>query len=105
MINPYLKDGVLLVTESLNDPENKFIEMTKTNELNFDIQSKLNAIRLGKYKDKEFQSNNALIDLLEIDTVNRIFTLNDFNTDNFRYLIKKEENEIFDEENFTENCC
>ena len=103
MINPYLKDGVLLVTESLNDPENKFIEMTKTNELNFDIQSKLNAIRLGKYNDKEYQTYNALIDMLEIDTVNRIFTLNDFNTDNFGYLIKKEENVIFDEENFAEN--
>ena len=103
MINPYLKDGVLLVTENLNDPENKFIEMTKTNELNFDIQSKLNAIRLGKYNDKEYQTYNALIDMLEIDTVNRIFTLNDFNTDNFGYLIKKEENVIFDEENFAEN--
>jgi hypothetical protein len=103
MINPYLKDGVLLVTENLNDPENKFIEMTKTNELNFDIQSKLNAIRLGKYNDKEYQTYNALIDMLEIDIVNRIFTLNDFNTDNFGYLIKKEENVIFDEENFAEN--
>ena len=104
MINPYLKDGVLLVSENLNEEENKFIEMAKTIEPEFiGIQAKLNDIRLGKYKDKEYQSYNALIDLLEIDTVNRIFTLNDFNTDNFGYLIKKEENEIFDEENFTEN--
>ena len=104
MINPYLKDGILLVSENLNNEENKFIEMAKTTEPDFiGIQAKLNDIRLGKYKDKEYQSNNALIDLLEIDTVNRIFTLNDFNTDNFGYLIKKEENEIFDEENFTEN--
>ena len=104
IINPYLKDGILLVTENLNDPENKFIEMAKTTEIAFiGVQSKLNEIRLGKYNDKEYQSYNALIDLLEIDTVNRIFTLNDFNTDNFGYLIKKEENVIFDEENFAEN--
>ena len=104
MINPYLKDGVLLVTENLNDSENKFIEMAETTELDFiDIQCKLNAIRLGKYNDKEYQTYNALIDMLEIDIVNRIFTLNDFNTDNFGYLIKKEENVIFDEENFAEN--
>ena len=32
MINPYLKDGVLLASENLNDGENKFIEMTKTTE-------------------------------------------------------------------------
>ena len=84
MINPYLKDGVLLVSENLNDPENKFIEMTKTTESDFFyIKSKLNAIRLGKYKDKECQSYNALIYLLEIDTFNRIFTSNDSNTDNF----------------------
>ena len=104
MINPYLKDGVLLVTENLNDSENKFIEMAKTTELDFiDIQSKLKAIRLGKYNEKEYQSYNALIDLLEIDTINRIFTLNDFNTDNFGYLIKKEENVNVDEEEFAEN--
>ena len=104
IINPYLKDGILLVTENLNDPENKFIEMAKTTEIAFiGVQSKLNEIRLGKYNDKEYQSYNALIDLLEIDTVNRIFTLNDFNTDNFGYLIKKEENVIVDEENFAEN--
>ena len=35
MINPYLKDGVFLVTENLNDPENKFIEMAKTTESDF----------------------------------------------------------------------
>ena len=104
IINPYLKDGILLVTENLNDPENKFIEMAKTTEIAFiGVQSKLNEIRLGKYNDKEYQSYNALIDLLEIDTVNRIFTLNDFNTDNFGYLIKKEENVVVDEENFAEN--
>ena len=104
MINPYLKDGILLVTENLNDPENKFIEMAKTMGLEFlNILVKLNDIRLGNYNDKKYQSYNALIDLLEIDTVNRIFTLNDFNTDNFGYLIKKEENVILDDENFAEN--
>ena len=104
MINPYLKDGILLVTENLNFPENKFIEMAKINDSDFlEIQLKLNAIRFGKYNDKEYQSYNALIDMLEIDIVNRIFTLNDFNTDNFGYLIKKEENFIFDNENFAEN--
>jgi hypothetical protein len=104
MINPYLKDGILLVTENLNDPENKFIEMAKTMDLEFlMILVKLNDIRLGNYNDKKYQSYNALIDLLEIDTVNRIFTLNDFNTNNFGYLIQKEENVIFDDENFAEN--
>ena len=104
MINPYLKDGILLVTENLNDQDNIFFEMAKANGEGFiDIQSKLNDIRLGKYSDKEYQSYNALIDLLEIDTVNRVFTLNDFNNGNFGYLIKKEEKLIFDEENFAEN--
>ena len=104
MVNPYLKDGVLLVTENLNDPEYKFIEMAKTIETEFiDIISILNKLRLGKLNDKEYQTYNALIDLLEIDTVNRIFTLNDFNTDNFGYLIKKEENANFDDENFAKN--
>ena len=104
MINPYLKDGILLVTENLNDQDNMFFEMAKANGEGFiDIQSKLNDIRLGKYSDKEYQSYNALIDLLEIDTVNRVFTLNDFNNGNFGYLIKKEEKLIFDEENFAEN--
>ena len=104
MINPYLKDGILLVTENLNDQDNIFFEMAKANGEGFiDIQSKLNDIRLGKYNDKEYQSYNALIDLLEIDTVNRVFTLNDFNNGNFGYLIKKEEKLIFDEENFAEN--
>ena len=103
MINPYLKDGVFLVTENLNDSENTFIEMSKTSKLdNFiDIISKLNNIRSGKYNDKEYESYNALIDLLEIDIVNRIFTLNDFNTDNFGYLIKKKEK--VDEKEFAEN--
>ena len=104
MINPYLKDGILLVTENLNDQDNIFFEMAKANGEGFiDIQSKLNDIRLGKYSDKKYQSYNALIDLLEIDTVNRVFTLNDFNNGNFGYLIKKEEKLIFDEENFAEN--
>jgi len=104
MINPYLKDGVFLVTENLNDSENIFIEMSKTNEIKFiDIQSKLNDIRLGKYNDKEYQSYIALIVLLEIDIVKIIFTLNDFNTDNFGYLIKIKENENDEEENFAEN--
>ena len=50
--------------------------MAKTTESDFiDIQSKLNAIRLGKYNEKEYQSYNALIDLLEIDTINRIFSI------------------------------
>ena len=40
---------------------------------------------------------------MEIDTVNRIFSLNDFNTDNFGYLIKKEENANFDDKNFAKN--
>ena len=103
IINPYLKDGVLLVTENLNDPENKFIEMAKTTGIDFiDIKSKLNVIRSGKYNDKEYQSYNALIDLLEIDTVNRIFTLNDFNSDNFGYL-EKNDNSEEREENFAEN--
>ena len=104
MVNPYLKDGILLVTENLNDHDNSFFEMSKTTGEGFiAIQFKLNDIRLGKYSDKEYQSYNALIDLLEIDTVNRVFTLNDFNTGNFGYLIKNEEKLIFDEENFAEN--
>ena len=108
MINPYLKDGVLLATENLNDSENEFIEMNKTNNLYFFyVKIKLNAIRLGNYNNKEYQSYNALIDLLEIDTVNRIFTLNDFNTDNFGFLKKKEENVIEENvivgEEFAEN--
>ena len=78
--------------------------MAKTMGLEFfNILVKLNDIRLGNYNDKKYQSYNALIDLLEIDTVNRIFTLNDFNTDNFGYLIKKEENVNVDEEEFAEN--
>ena len=35
MVNPYLKDSVLLVTENLNEPEYKFIEMVKTIETDF----------------------------------------------------------------------
>lgn len=101
IINPYLKDGILLVTENLNDEKNNFIEMSKTNKMKFiDIPSKLNAIRLGEYNDKEYQSYNVLIDLLEVDTINRIFTLNDFNTDNFGYLVKKNENNIINKKNF-----
>ena len=66
----------------------------------FEIQSKLNAIRFGKIKEKEYQAYNALGDLLEIDTVNRIISLNDFNTDNFGFLIKKEENNYFGRRRF-----
>ena len=104
IINPYLKDGILLVTENLNDENNNFIEMAKTNKMEFvDIPSKLNAIRLGEYNNKEYQSYKVLIDLLEVDTINRIFTLNDFNTDNFGYLLKKNENNIINKKNFANN--
>jgi len=102
MINPYLKDGIFLVTENLNGQGNIFIEMSKAIGPDYiEVQSKLNAIRLGKIKDKVYQAYNALVDLLEIDIVNRIFTLNDFNTDNFGFLMKKEENAI-SEEDFAE---
>ena len=78
--------------------------MAKTIETDFiDILSILNKLRLWKLYDKEYQIYNVLIALLEIDTVNRIFSLNDFNTDNFGYLIKKEENANFDDKNFAKN--
>ena len=103
MVNPYLKDGVLIVTENLNNTDNIFIEMSKTIGPDFiGIQSKLNDIRLGNYKDKEYQAYNILIDLLEIDVINRIFTLNDFNIDNFGYLMKKEEYDNMEIETLTE---
>ena len=95
LVNPYLKDGLYIITENLNEENKEFIEISKINyEEFFDVNVSLMKLRKGEYNDnKIYNSYNALVDLLEIDIINRIFTLNDFNADNFGFL-KEKENQI-----------
>ena len=72
MLNPYLKDGLFIVSEDLNSPDFEFIEMGKnSNGANAYIVTELMDLRLGS------------------------FTLNDFNTGNFGYLYNKKRNSGF----------
>lgn len=96
MLNPYLKDGLFIVSEDLNSPDFEFIEMGKnSNGANAYIVTELMDLRLGSTDIKDYQTFHALTDMLEIDTINRIFTLNDFNTGNFGYLYNKKRNSGF----------
>ena len=98
MVNPNIKDGLFIVTEDLNSPDYKFIEMGKLdNILNVYVMITLQNLRLGKTKRNEYESFNSVTRMLEVDTINRIFTLNDFNTGNVGYLQRNDE-EFDDEE-------
>ena len=96
MLNPYLKDGLFIVSEDLNSPDFEFIEMGKnSNGANAYIVTELMDLRLGSTDIKDYQTFHALTDMLEIDTINRIFTLNDFNTGNFGYLYDKRKDDDY----------
>ena len=96
MLNPYLKDGLFIVSEDLNSPDFEFIEMGKnSNGANAYIVTELTDLRFGSTDATKYQKFNAITDMLEIDTVNRIFTLNDFNTGNFGYLYDKRKDDDY----------
>ena len=92
LVNPYLKDGLYIISENLNDQNKEFIEISKFgNEEFYEVLEPLMKLIKGEYKDnKIYDSYNGLVDLLEIDIINRIFTLNDFNSDNFGILKEKQ---------------
>ena len=104
MLNPYLKDGLFIVSEDLNSPHCKFIEMGKIdNALDAYLMVALQNLRLGKTDISKYRSFNSVIRMLEVDTVNRVFTLNDFNTGNVGYLQTIDEEESDDEEDDDDN--
>ena len=99
MVNPYLKDGLFIITEDLNSQNYKFIEIGKLDmEIQVSIGRVLNHLRLGKINFDEYQSFRSVIRMLEIDTINRIFTLNDFNAGNIGLLQQVETEEDLEEE-------
>ncbi len=92
MLNPHLKDGLFIVSEDLNSSHCKFIEIGKMdNALDTYLMVALQNLRLGKTDVSEYSSFNSVMRMLEIDTVNRVFTLNDFNTGNVGYLQRVDE--------------
>ena len=96
MLNPHLKDGLFIVSEDLNSPDFEFIEMEKnSNGANAYIVTELMDLRFGSTNATKYQTFNAITDMLEVDTINRIFTLNDFNTGNFGYLYDKRKDDDY----------
>lgn len=87
IINPYLKDGLFIATEDINDETSGFVEMGKMDPvLEVVINNILIEMRNGELGPSEYCSFNALAGLLEIDTINRVFGLLDANDGNFGYL-------------------
>ena len=87
---PVLKDGFFIMTEDLSTPEKHFIEIGKMNrDLETIINAQLLNIQNGEIEQKTLQEFKALIGLLELDTINRIFKLHDSNDGNFGYLDTK----------------
>lgn len=87
IINPYLKDGLFIVTEDLNTQSESFIEMGKMDPvLEVVINNILIEMRNGDLEQSEYGVFNSLAGLLEIDTINRVFGLLDANDGNFGYL-------------------
>lgn len=88
---PVLKDGFFIITEDLSCFDKKFVEMGKINSA---LETRINGILLdvqsGEVNMDEYKDFNALIGLLELDTVNRIFRLHDSNDGNFGYLAKSQ---------------
>lgn len=90
VVNSYLKDALFIVTEDLNTKTFDFVTMDKIDEgIVPYVNVELLNIRRGITQDSEIQTFSGLIGMLEIDTINRIFTLNDFNEGNFGYLSDK----------------
>ncbi len=90
LVNPYIKDGLFISTEDVNTDSEKFVEIGKINQMLItNLNYKLQQVMLGNVILDEYKEYNAIIDMLEIDTINRIFTLNDFNTGNFGYLMSE----------------
>lgn len=84
---PDIKDGFFVMTEDLSTPGEHFIEMGKmSDDLETYIKVVLLDIRNGEFF--EYEEFNALVGLLEIDTVNRIFSLHDSNEGNFGFMLK-----------------
>jgi len=100
MVNPYLKDGLFIITEDLNSQDYEFIEIGKLSIMGIQapIDHVLNQLRMGEINRDEYQSFISVIRMLEIDTINRIFTLNDFNTGNIGFLQQVEKEKVLEEE-------
>jgi len=78
------------MTEDLSTPEKQFIEIGKMNkDLEMLINTQLFNVQNGEIEQKTLQEFKALIGLLELDTINRIFKLHDSNDGNFGYLDTK----------------
>ena len=88
IINPYIKYGFYIVTEDLNVGDNSFTEMKMVDDMSIKIIIEnvlFNLFRGGLDFDK-YSPFSSLVNFNEIDIVNRVFTLDDFNTGNFGIL-------------------
>ena len=85
---PVLKDGFFIMTEDLSTSDSKFIEVGKMDtNLETLINVQLLDVQNGDIEQESLYEFNALIGLLELDTINRIFKLHDSNDGNFGYMV------------------
>ena len=88
IINPYIKHGFYIMTEDLNANGNSFTEMRRVDNMpiRVNVDVTLGQLFQGDLDFNVYSSFLSLISFNEVDIVNRIFTLNDFNTGNFGIL-------------------
>lgn len=76
LFNPYLKDGVHLVTQDIRESDQQFTEIGKLpSALDTHLRSTLLKLQEGKLSIKDYESWSTVANMLELDTVNRIFRL------------------------------
>lgn len=84
---PVIKDGFFILTEDLNSTDKHFIEMRRIDwNFEFRINDVLLALRNGDLEKSKYEKFEALVSLLELDTVNRIFKLHDCNDGNYGFI-------------------
>ena len=88
VIDPYIKHGSYIMTENLNRNNDSFVEMGKVEyiPIRMNIDVKLGQLFQGDLDFDKYKSFLSLVNFNEIDIVNRVFTLDDFNTGNFGIL-------------------
>ena len=100
---PSVVDGFFILTEDLNVADKHFIEMGKIDKyfssidysLDLKIKNALNDIQMARSNYEKF---DALIGLLEIDTINRFLHLHDSNEGNFGWLAQKSDNLLLEDD-------